>query len=655
MISDGCDLRGVRYAGPTLPTDCTILRFSDGAVNRNLLLAIGMVATISGCGGGSSQVSGPPPPPAVSVTLSTMPPAVLGTGGTASVAATVQNDSAAGGVTWSCTPAAACGAFSPTSTPSGSMTTYTAPATVPTGGSVTIIATSITDSSKSANAKVLISGTASNATLKGQYAFLILAPTGNPTTKGATTFAGSVNVDGNGNILGGVEDIVSTIYRDQADAILATSADPFSSYSVDSSGHGKMAFHTQHGETLSLSFVLTSSSHAVVIETGGDPGSGTLDLQSGNFATSQISGGYSFTMEGVDPAVPPTAKVAFGGVFSSDGQGNITGGTLDSNIGGTVSSETFTGMINPPIDSNGRGVFTVVPVPGTTRTFTFYIVSPKVLRLFEADNVDLVGGSAYAQGAATAALSGKFVFEHSGWTSTGRAVAAGQLTADGMSKITGGVSDANQGGAAPTTPSLAQAVSGTFAFTSGLEGTLNLTDAAGSSTFNMYMIDPSLNSLDPNSSSSGGGALLLHTDANIIGIGALLPQISSTPAGIVGNQGLNLQNCVAAATPNEVDLVGVVTSDGSGNLSNGAADYDQSNSPNSAGPFTGTFAADAANPGRFTGSFAIPTPAGGYPFIPPSVTSLNVSFYQLSGAQILLIQTDNTANASGYLLQQLLP
>jgi hypothetical protein len=536
------------------------------------------------------------------------------------------------------------------------MTTYTAPATVPTGGSVTIIATSVTDSSKSARAVVQISGTGSNATLKGQYAFLILAPTGNTAARGTTTFAGSVNVDGNGNILGGIEDIVSTSYRDQGDPIHATSVDPVSSYSVDASGHGKMTVHTQNGETLSFSFVLTSASHAVIIEAGGDPGSGTLDLQSGNFATSQISGGYSFTVEGVDPAVPPTAKVAFGGVFSADGQGNLTGGTLDTNIGGTVSSQPFTGsIVAPGPDANGRGKFTVVPVPGTTRSFTFYMVSSKVLRLFEDDNVDLTGGSAYAQGAATAALSGKFVFEHSGWSSTGRAVAAGQLTTDGISKITGGVSDANLGGAAPTTPSVAQAVSGTFAFTSGLEGTLTLTDAAGSSTFNTYMIDPSLNFLDPNSSSSGGGALLLHTDKNIIGTGAFLPQVSSTAAAIVGNQGLNLQNCVAAATTNELDLVGVVTGDGSGHLSNGAADYDQSNSPNSTGPFTGTFAADAANPGRLTGSLAIPTPAGGYPFIPPSVATFNVSFYQVSGTQILLIQTDNTANTSGYLIQQLLP
>ena len=525
------------------------------------------------------------------------------------------------------------------------MTTYTAPATVPTGGSVTIVATSLTDASKSASAVVVISGTASNTTLKGQYAFLIRAPTGNSADRGTTTFAGSVNVDGNGNILGGMEDIVSTIYRDQGDPILATSVDPVSSYAVDSSGHGTMTIHTQNGETLSFSFVLTSASHAVIIETGGSPGSGTLDLQSGNFATSQI----------VDTAIPPTAKVAFGGVFSSDGQGNITGGTLDTNIGGTVTSQAFTGSLYQAPDPNGRGRFTVVPMPGITRSFTFYMISSKVLRLFEDDNVDLTGGSAYAQGAAAATLSGKFVFEHSGWSSTGRAVAAGQLTADGVGSISGGVSDANVGGAAPTTPSVAQAVNGTFAFNKSLEGTLNLTDAAGNSTFNVYMVDPSLNVLDPSSSNSGGGALLLQTDANIIGTGRFIPQISSTPAAIAGNQGLNLENSIAASTPNELDLVGVVTSDGSGNLINGVADFDQSTSANTVGPFTGTFAADAAHPGRFTGSFNIPTPTGGYPFIPPSVTTFNISFYQVSGTQILLIQTDNTANVSGYLLQQRLP
>ena len=632
-------------------------------MNRKLsLLAMSIVATISGCGGGSSPGPGPGPGPGpqpLSVTLSTMPPAFLGTGGTGSVAATIQNDTAAAGVNWSCTPVSACGTFNPTSTASGSMSTYTAPTMVPAGGSVTVVATSVTDSSKSANAAVLISGTASNATLKGQYAFFITAPTGNSATRGTTTFVGSINVDGNGNILGGIEDIVSTIYRDQADPILATSVDPFSSYSVDASGHGTMTVKTVNQEKLDFSFILVSASHAVIIEVGGEPGSGTLDLQSGSFAASQISGGYSFTMEGVDAAIPATAKVAFGGVFNSDGQGKITSGTLDANVGGTVTSQAFTGSIYAAPDANGRGRFTVVPVPGVSRSFTFYMVSSKVLRLFEDDGADLMGGSAYAQGAAAATLSGKFVFEHSGWSSTGRTVAAGQFTGNGTSAISGGVSDANLGGGPPTTPSLAKPVSGTFAFATGLEGTLNLTDAAGSSNFNVYMVDPTLNILDPNISGSGGGALLLHTDANIIGTGILIPQVISAPPMIVGIQALNLKNSIAASTPNELDLVGIVTSDGSGKFINGAADYDQSDSVNpvtvSGASFTGSFAADSANPGRFTGSFSIPTPMGGYPFIPPSATTLNVSFYQASGSQALVIQTDNTANISGFLAQQRLP
>ena len=173
------------------------------------------------------------------------------------------------------------------------------------------------------------------------------------------------------------------------------------------------------------------------------------------------------------------------------------------------------------------------------------------------------------------------------------------------------------------------------------------------------MVDPTLNILDPNNSGGGGGALLLHTDANIIGTGILIPQVSSAPPAIVGIQALNFNNSIAASTSNELDLVGVVTSDGSGKFINGMADYDRSNSTNpvtvSGASFTGSFAADSVNPGRFTGSFSIPTPMGGYPFVPPTVTTLNVSFYQASGSQAFVIQTDTTANISGFLVQQRLP
>ena len=68
------------------------------------------------------------------------------------IAATVTNDPNSAGVTWSCTPASLCGAFSPTATLSGANTSFGAPATVPAGNDVTVTATSVSDYTKSVSA-----------------------------------------------------------------------------------------------------------------------------------------------------------------------------------------------------------------------------------------------------------------------------------------------------------------------------------------------------------------------------------------------------------------------------------------------------------------------------------------------------------------------
>src|SRR5438552_6502884 len=145
--------------------------------NARLLLLVAVVG-LSGCGGGSQQTT----PPAIVVTITTAPPASLGVGGTAGVAATVVNDTAGAGVSWSCTPSSACGSFNPVSTASGASTTYTAPLAVPAGGTVVIMASSMTDNAKRANASVMITGTPSNTGLNGRYALFLTAATGNQGT-----------------------------------------------------------------------------------------------------------------------------------------------------------------------------------------------------------------------------------------------------------------------------------------------------------------------------------------------------------------------------------------------------------------------------------------------------------------------------------------
>jgi hypothetical protein len=648
---------------------------------KSALLAGALVLVLTGCGGGSTPPPPPPPPPVLSVAFSTAPPASLTENFSVSITATVSNDSAAKGVTWSCTPttpANSCGAFSLSSTASGQATLYTAPSAIPTGGSVTITATSVSDTTKSVSGMTTITAPkpASVATLKGQYAFLIRAHVGNRTDRGDTTFIGTVTLDGTGLVSGGVEDIVASQYNlDRNDPVVPgvlAQIPNTSYYTVDPNGRGTMRIMTQtFNETLDFSFVVTSSSHAEIIETAGEPGVGTLDLQvptATGFDVSQISGSYAFTLDGVDSAPNPTHKVSLGGVFTADGKTLVTSGTLDVNdsVTGFATTSITGSILNLPDKNTGRGQLHFSHSLAAGKQFVFYIVSPKVLRLVETDGADNTGGSAYAQSAAAAPQTGKFVYQHSGWSTAGRTVVAGEFTTDATGAISAGASDANAGGA-PTTPSTGKPT-GTYHPTAS-PATLSMTDAGGASTFNVYPVDPSLNILDPNNSSGGGGALLLHTDAGIVGTGILLPQnVPATPVILAGNA-MSLENDVVASTLREVDLVGVFTSDGAGNFTGGVADYDADDAVDGLNTvmlkalFTGTYVADATNAGRFTGSFNIPTPvlppfpppSSVYPFIIPGTNVFSVAIYQATQTQSFVIQTDTKANVSGRMIQQQLP
>ena len=77
---------------------------------------------------------------------------------------TVNNDPTNNGASWAvtqngtaCSPAGACGTVSLTTTPPGTPTTYTAPATAPASRGVTLTATSVEDKTKSANTAITVS------------------------------------------------------------------------------------------------------------------------------------------------------------------------------------------------------------------------------------------------------------------------------------------------------------------------------------------------------------------------------------------------------------------------------------------------------------------------------------------------------------------
>jgi hypothetical protein len=117
-----------------------------------VIVAVATVAVLVACGDPKYR------PPAIMIAFSTSypPPSALNTGATAGIAAVVTNDHAGALVNFSCLPAGQCGSFNPNPVASNVPTTYQAPAVVPPGNSVTVTATSVTDSSKSVSATITI-------------------------------------------------------------------------------------------------------------------------------------------------------------------------------------------------------------------------------------------------------------------------------------------------------------------------------------------------------------------------------------------------------------------------------------------------------------------------------------------------------------------
>jgi hypothetical protein len=116
-----------------------------------VIVAAGTIAVLVACGSRYQA-------PAIMIAFSPSfpPPSALNTGTTAGIAAVVTNDNANGGVSFSCLPAGQCGSFDPSPIASNVPTTYQAPSAIPTGNTVTVTATSVTDSSKFVSATITI-------------------------------------------------------------------------------------------------------------------------------------------------------------------------------------------------------------------------------------------------------------------------------------------------------------------------------------------------------------------------------------------------------------------------------------------------------------------------------------------------------------------
>jgi hypothetical protein len=142
---------------------------TSGTVSlRAFLLCVAALAALFVTAGCSTNAARPnSQTPLISVAISQAATSSLTVGSTMQVSAMVNNDLATAGVDWvaSCGSAPNCGFFSPSHTPSGGTTIYTAPLAVPAKRTVAVTALSATDHSKASVTNITIVSTVTAVTI----------------------------------------------------------------------------------------------------------------------------------------------------------------------------------------------------------------------------------------------------------------------------------------------------------------------------------------------------------------------------------------------------------------------------------------------------------------------------------------------------------
>jgi hypothetical protein len=318
-----------------------------------------------------------------------------------------------------------------------------------------------------------------------------------------------------------------------------------------------------------------------------------------------LSGSYSFLFHGFDSG----GNVEMAGNFAANGSGTIQGGQLDSNrSGGTLgvfTGSSFNGTYT--IGSDGRGTMQWITTnsKGAMST-TNYILAEDSGGNFHMIENDTLGtpqthGSGIIKpvvgGALTAAaFSGNYVLELNGQDNLGKSeVIVGVAHADGVSQLTPGMFDVNDGG----TYSPAVAFTATFAVgSSNNKGLLFLTyqipgSAPVTTQYTFYFVSPTdiflmavlpTDALDPRL----GGEMILQQPGAAFDATALSGISVATGSGLDGS--------------NATVLAGLLTGDGT---SVASVSYDQNDggTVTANNTATGTYIADPSSNGRmaFTG------------------------------------------------------
>jgi len=378
------------------------------------------------------------------VTVSVSPStAMLKVGASAQFSATVANDVASRGVTWtlSCS-SPSCGSVSPAATASGAITTYTAPSTQIAGNlTVTLTATSVTDPAASTSVTITVTGiTISTA-----------PPSATVPTGGTQPFTATVDNDPNN---GGVTwQVVAKLWCDGISSGRGCNPPGEAAYIfVPCGGCGTASpASTPSGAPTTY----TAPVHLTPPSQNGyffcSSCSGSLFIVATSVTKTSVSASASLTVAPISVSVSPTqAKVAlnatqqFTATVTNDGTNSgVTWSLTENGVGcspgcGTiVPASTASGAAATYSAPMTAPVTPLVTVAATSVEDTAKVARPTVMLTTPS------GAAACSAGSGSEfLLKGQYAFLLQGDLAFfGEGSVVGSFTADGTGKVTGGEED----------------------------------------------------------------------------------------------------------------------------------------------------------------------------------------------------------------------
>jgi hypothetical protein len=191
------------------------------------------------------------------------------------------------------------------------------------------------------------------------------------------------------------------------------------------SGRGTLTLTSNSSGTIKYAFYVVDGTHLRLVEADnnayleGDAYSGVVG---NSFSAATLAdGNYPFTEGGNSP----TGLYSAGGIFTSDGKGNISGGIFDSNNAGTqtatggVTMGTCTYTVNQTTSRIDLRLQLASGACGatngtTTAEFVGYPTAKGPTLLLEVDPIAVASGAAFLQTAAVTAFNGNLALSLSG-------------------------------------------------------------------------------------------------------------------------------------------------------------------------------------------------------------------------------------------------